>query len=334
MNMILADKIIALRKKNGWSQEELAEQLGVSRQAVSKWEGAQSVPDLERVLRMAQLFNVSTDFLLKDEMEETEPAPAASGTAYTESPIRTVTMEEASAFLKAKATTTWRVALGTFLCTFAPIPLLLLVGISTFSELSLSHNAACFIGITLLFLTVAAAVVLFHSCRSHTARFDYLETEVIDTAYGVAGMVRQEKQKNETAHSRLAIAGTLVGLLSPLPVLAAAYSEAALMLVMAGLCVTILMGGLCAVLFILRGIPRESYDKLLEEGDYTRTRKTSPIPLGAISTAFWLLATAIYLVWSFLTNRWELSWVVWPVAGVLFAGLSAILGSMTGRKRR
>ena len=44
--MILADKIIDLRKKNGWSQEELAEQLGVSRQSVSKWESGMSVPDL------------------------------------------------------------------------------------------------------------------------------------------------------------------------------------------------------------------------------------------------------------------------------------------------
>ena len=43
--MILADKIIEERKRNGWSQEELAEKLGVSRQSVSKWEGAQSVPD-------------------------------------------------------------------------------------------------------------------------------------------------------------------------------------------------------------------------------------------------------------------------------------------------
>ena len=59
--MILADKIIDLRKKNGWSQEELAEKLGVSRQAVSKWEGAQSVPDLARVLQMSELFGVSTD---------------------------------------------------------------------------------------------------------------------------------------------------------------------------------------------------------------------------------------------------------------------------------
>ena len=64
--MILADKIITLRKKNGWSQEELAEKLKVSRQAVSKWEGAQTVPDLERVLQMSQLFGVTTDYLLKE----------------------------------------------------------------------------------------------------------------------------------------------------------------------------------------------------------------------------------------------------------------------------
>ena len=48
--MILADKITALRKKAGWSQEELTEQLGVTRQSVSKGEGAQSVPDMDKVV--------------------------------------------------------------------------------------------------------------------------------------------------------------------------------------------------------------------------------------------------------------------------------------------
>ena len=54
--MILADKITEERKKNGWSQEELAEKLGVSRQAVSKWESAGTIPDLQRVLQLAELF--------------------------------------------------------------------------------------------------------------------------------------------------------------------------------------------------------------------------------------------------------------------------------------
>ena len=48
--MILADKIILLRKKSGWSQEELAEKLNVSRQSISKWEGAQSVPGMDKIL--------------------------------------------------------------------------------------------------------------------------------------------------------------------------------------------------------------------------------------------------------------------------------------------
>ena len=66
--MILADKIIQLRKKNGWSQEELAEKLNVTRQSVSKWESAQSIPDLQKILQLSQIFEVSTDYLLKDEL--------------------------------------------------------------------------------------------------------------------------------------------------------------------------------------------------------------------------------------------------------------------------
>ena len=67
--MILADKIVRLRKKNGWSQEELAQKMNVSRQAVSKWESAQTVPELEKILQLGALFGVTTDYLLKDDME-------------------------------------------------------------------------------------------------------------------------------------------------------------------------------------------------------------------------------------------------------------------------
>ena len=78
--MILADKIVSLRKKAGWSQEDLAEKLGVTRQSVSKWEGAQSVPDMDKVVMMSRLFGISTDFLLKDELEEETPCAAAQTT--------------------------------------------------------------------------------------------------------------------------------------------------------------------------------------------------------------------------------------------------------------
>ena len=92
--MILADKIIQLRKRAGWSQEELAAQLGVTRQSISKWEGAQSIPDMDKLLKLSRLFDVSTDYLLKDELEECEPVDSAPEPA-----LRRVTLEQASNYL-------------------------------------------------------------------------------------------------------------------------------------------------------------------------------------------------------------------------------------------
>ena len=67
--MLLSEKIMSLRKRNGWSQEELAQQLGVSRQSVSKWESMASMPDIQKIMAMSELFGVSTDYLLRDELE-------------------------------------------------------------------------------------------------------------------------------------------------------------------------------------------------------------------------------------------------------------------------
>lgn len=104
--MIFADKLITLRKKAGWSQEELAEKLNVTRQSVSKWEGAQSVPDIDKILQLSCLFGVTSDYLLKDEQAEPE---------YTE--------DDTSPLPRRKALTTayWLVMVAIFLWyTFGP----------------------------------------------------------------------------------------------------------------------------------------------------------------------------------------------------------------------
>ena len=63
--MTIADRIQSLRKAKGMSQEELADAVGVSRQAVSKWESEQATPDLDKVVIMSDVFEVTTDYLLK-----------------------------------------------------------------------------------------------------------------------------------------------------------------------------------------------------------------------------------------------------------------------------
>ena len=67
--MKLSDKIIHLRKSKGWSQEALAEKLNVSRQAISRWEGATAQPDAANIVQLSKLFGVTTDYLLNDAYE-------------------------------------------------------------------------------------------------------------------------------------------------------------------------------------------------------------------------------------------------------------------------
>lgn len=86
--MTFGEKLQALRKARSWSQEELATQINVSRQALSKWESGASVPDTENVVALSRLFGVSTDYLLLENGETTAQAvPTAAPAAENKWPI-------------------------------------------------------------------------------------------------------------------------------------------------------------------------------------------------------------------------------------------------------
>ena len=74
-------------------------------------------------------------------------------------------------------------------------------------------------------------------------------------------------------------------------------------------------------LIVLTCIRQGGYDRLLEEGDYTRLNKKA----GKYDGIYWAVAAAVYLGWSFVTMRWEFTWIVWPVAGVLFAAYREVM---------
>ena len=88
--MTLPDKIIKHRKANGWSQEDFAEKLNVSRQAISRWENGTALPDAQNILQISRLFHVTTDYLLNDDYESDGDIPA----------VKTATEETESLFLK------------------------------------------------------------------------------------------------------------------------------------------------------------------------------------------------------------------------------------------
>lgn len=98
----------------------------------------------------------------------------------------------------------------------------------------------------------------------------------------------------------------------------AAGSDFAMIL---AVCATLLLAGIGAAFFIAAGVRWASMQKILQSGDYAPTEKKRSQKEEALSAVYWLVVTTVYLVWSFTTDGWKDTWIVWPVAGVLFAAL-------------
>ena len=321
--MLLAEKIMTLRKRAGWSQEELAAQLGVSRQSVSKWEGAQSVPDMQKVVQMSRLFGVTTDYLLKEELGEPEPAPAES-----DAPLRCVTMEQAADYLALRQAAAPKLALATLLCVLSPVALLLLAALSDRPGAALSENAAAGIGLCVLLVLVAVAVAVFITCAAQVKAYAFLETEPFETAYGVTGMVRERRAAAAPEHTRGKVAGTVLCILSAVPLFIAVCLDGPDLLYVAAVCLLLVLAGVGSALFVYGGVYQAAMDRLLEEGDYVRPRKRQNGVVGAISSIYWLTVTAAYLLWTF-GPWWDAqpqdTWILWAVAGVLYGAVMALV---------
>ena len=325
--MILADKIIDLRKKNGWSQEELAEKLDVSRQAVSKWESAQSVPDMSRIVMMSELFGVSTDYLLKDSYESEVPAAAEDG--YSDIPVRTVGMEEANGFLEVRDLNARRIALGVMLCILSPVVLILLCGASDYGVLKITEAQGVGIGLVCLFILIGSAVALFVTSGLRGARYEYLEHEIVDTLYGVDGMVRERREKYRPTYVSQLTIGIVLCVASAVPIfisLILAGDDSFLNIAAVGMLLVMVAVG---VLLIVRtSIVWDGFRMLLSEGDYSRQGKEAAREHGAFGGIYWGLVTAGYLAWSFITMDWSRSWIVWPIAGCAYGAIFAIMKAL------
>lgn len=315
--MILADKLILLRKRNGWSQEELADKMNVSRQAVSKWESAQTIPDLEKLLHLSRLFGVTTDYLLKDEIENEE------FTDDTDVSIKKITLAQANDFLKWRSSAAKRIALGTFLCIISPVALLILSAASTVASFGISESLAGAMGLSSLFVIIAVAVAIFVLCGAKNSQYEFIDNEPFETEYGVTGMVKEAQKEYRPTYIKQNVIATCILILSPVPLFIGAFTENEFFTIVM-LSVTLLIVGIGVALFIISGVRMASMQKLLKEGEYSPQEKKSSKLSETISTVYWLAATAIYLAWSFGTSDWNETWIIWPVAGVLFAAVISI----------
>ena len=328
--MILADKIINLRKKNGWSQEELAEKLGVTRQSISKYEGAQSIPDLDKILKLSEIFGVTTDYLIKDELEEEEYAPSQMHENESESDrsVHKVTMEMANEYLQIIDWSAGKTAFATMLCILSPIVLLMLGAMSEMPDYHISENVAAGIGICVLIVLIAIAVTIFILCGMKTKKYEFMEKEDIETAYGVSGMVKEKRDAYHSPYVTQLVIGITCCICSVIPLFGTlAVSESDFYMVSA-VCMLLTLVAIGTYFIVRSAAKMNAVNQLLEEEDYTRQKKHENKKMSGPVMVYWLIATAIYLAWSFTTNDWDRTWIIWPVVGVLFPAFYAIVSGI------
>lgn len=341
--MILAEKVALLRKKKGWSQEELAEKLGISRQSVSKWESGSSIPDIDKIILLSRLFQVSTDYLLKDEMEENENAVQA--VEVSDEPVkRSVSIEEANAFMELTRKLALPQALAVALFVLSPIPLVLLAGLAEAGRLDIKDEMAGGLGSVALLIMVAIGVMVLILCGARLEPYGFLEKEAFTLQYGVEGITKKNRELfARRLHINVAV-GAALCILGVVPLLILASVEADDFALVCSIAILLAIVAVAVFLFVWAGIIQDSFHKLMQLEDYSPEQKAASKKLGAFSGAYWCIVTAVFLIYyarckyfffedNVMHNSKLVMGMIWLVAALLYAAVRIVLNCAIVRKK-
>ena len=320
--MTMAEKIVYYRKCRGWSQEDLAEQLGVSRQSVSKWESAASLPELDKIIQLSQIFGITTDELLLDNAPT--DAPTISYSPPERPQLRRLTLEEGQSYAELMHRTAKRFAPAVTACILSVVPLILLGGISKFRG-TITDGMAGGIGITSLLLVVAAAVAVFITGGIQLSKYEYIGSEPFEAAPELIRWAEDEKQRLTPMFTRHIVTGVVLCILGVIPMMLLGGMGAEDFHLVLTLVFLLVLVAVAVYLFVSGGLPYGCYSQLLQVGDYSPSKKK----LNRFAGPYWCVVAAVYLVVSFLTNRWDLTWLIWVCAGILFGAVSAFVSSQS-----
>lgn len=281
--MTLSEKIARLRKARGWSQEELAEQLNVSRQSISKWESAMSQPELDKIIALSRLFGVTTDYLLKEEIdmdipseEPAEPFPEAD-IHVEEAPrkkkgLRPLTVGEASQFMENRAQCAPRIAMGVALCIFSIAPLMAMLCLYE-AGINISEGFAIAMGLMGMIGAIAVAVSIFITVGMRMNRYGYIGKEPFGYDEGVKEMIQDRRTRFQAEFPQNIAIGVGFCIGSIVPVSVAGIMDKSDAAVLLGVALMFVMAGIGVFLFVRDGMIMDGFTQLLQRGDYTVGKK-------------------------------------------------------------
>ncbi len=312
--MNLNRKIISLRKQKGYSQEELAERLDVSRQSVSKWESGVSIPDMNKILLLSDLFNVTTDYLLKDDFEDEygnfdeEELDLVKPTYIGD--------DEVYNYLRDNMKFGNRIALGVALCILGAISVVFFSGTAELNVLLYSKTVQEAIGLVGLFSLVALAVMIFILSSLRMDKYDHFTKGLVSISKRTKEDIQNRHNEYNSKYVKTVAFCVVSFIVAVVPlVLGGILNATEYQLIL--LVVLLLFIVMLSVYILVRTtIKIEGFRTLLNRN---KTHKSTRIKKRTESyeSIYWAIIVATYLAISFTTNDWGRTWIIWPVAGVL-----------------
>lgn len=272
---------------------------------------------------------VITQFGNLDELADELGIRAALDHATINGPVF-IKRSEADRFLKTSGLVSRLVASGIATILLGVSVFLLLGGETTTLRGNVPGELGDVIALTVLLVFVAIGVLQFVLAGVKHERFERLGEQGAVLEPGAREHFRALRER-EGAHFAFAIGGgvltILLGISAMLMIETGRVADDSLA---AAAFMIFIAGGVAA--FIIAGMRRTALSILAGEGDYTPARRESNKLLDAIAGIYWLTVVAIFFVWGFVFHGWERSWIVWPIAGVLF-GIIAIVTELVSSNR-
>lgn len=322
--MILGDKISTLRRKNGMSQEELAEKMDVSRQSVSKWESGTSIPDMNKILKLSEIFAVSTDYLLKDEVEEDHTVVIDRESV---SDAHLVSLDEANNYMDTVRSVAAKQTLGIALCILSPTVLLALAGYSE-QKGGAFEDMFAGLGVAVLLVFVAIGVMMIVSSAMKTSKFEHLEKETLELDYGVKGVVEKRRESFEDTHRRNIVVGIALCIVACVPLIVLGALKVADSVVVMSVSLLLVLVAVGVYRIVWAETIEETHKVLLQIEEYEPLEKKITNKIQWFPGAYWLTVVALYLAVSLATGAWDRTYVIWPVAALLFAAAKHLIRSI------
>lgn len=164
--------------------------MNISRQPVSKWESANSIPDLNRIIMLAGIFDVTTDFLLKDEYETFE-----SVTESKEPRVTQITLEQALKYVENKLQVSSLVKKGVMFCLCSVVPLFFFMAMAEVNRLNMTDDLAAGFGVLGILIMVSVGVSFFIKTNQYEKETAVIDNEPFELAYGVHSVFQDKLQK-------------------------------------------------------------------------------------------------------------------------------------------